>query len=180
MVTVVAFFPNTPYAYMKYTYGYGHTVTVRAYTGAFGSTVTTTEGVKTSVDSPYPPRSTKRRAIASGAYDEGGTLLDLFIKNFTEFYDQFWEDEYLDPNDIVGETWGILPGSTVERTASLSGSLTLRGGLKTTVSISILGIGVSQELETTLAVTAGYTNELYWKITNNDTDYKHYFEIYYE
>ncbi|MBX5321490.1 MAG: hypothetical protein QHH12_06785 [Candidatus Bathyarchaeota archaeon] len=179
IVTVVAFFPNTEYAYMKYTYGYHHTVTVKAYLGGFGTTITSREDVTYSVDSPYPHRSTKRKAIASGAYDEFGNLLDLFIVDFEDNYDQFYENEYLNPNNIGGEIWGILPGSTVEKTASLSGSVTLQGGLKTTVCASILGKSVSQELETTLAVTVGYTNQFYWKITNTDT-YKHYFKIYYE
>ncbi|MEM3874873.1 MAG: hypothetical protein QXU45_07065 [Candidatus Bathyarchaeia archaeon] len=63
---------------------------------------------------------------------------------------------------------------------SLSGSITLQGGLKTTVSVTILFVSVSQDLETTLAVTSGYTNQLYMKITNTDTGYKHYFKIYHE
>ncbi|MEM3874872.1 MAG: hypothetical protein QXU45_07060 [Candidatus Bathyarchaeia archaeon] len=117
MVTVVALFPNTPYAYMKYTYGYRHTITVNAYTGAYGTTMSASEEVTYSVDSPYPPRSTKRRAIASGVYDGNGNLLDLFIKEFPRqgFYEQFYENEYLSPNGVSGETWGLLPGSTLEK-----------------------------------------------------------------
>jgi hypothetical protein len=180
MVTVVALFPNTNYAYMKYSWGYKHTLTVNAYTGAYGGTVTSTEEVTYSVDSPYPPRSTKRRAIASGAYDGSGNLLDLFIREMEYFRDQFYENEYLNPNSVSGETWGILPGSTVERTASLSGSVTFQGGLKTTVGVTILFVSISQELETTLTVTAGHTNELYWKITNTDSGYKHFFKVHYE
>jgi hypothetical protein len=184
MVTVVAFFPNTAYAYMKYTWGYSHTITVKAYTGGYGSTVTFTRQVTTSVDSPYPPRSFKRRTVATGVYNGSDNYkpLDAWIRGVHDFYDMFYESEYLNPNNVGGETYGILPGSTVEQTVSLSGSTTLQGGLKTTVSVSIpvIGVGFSVELETTLAVTTGYTNQLYWKITNTDTGYKHYFKIHYE
>jgi hypothetical protein len=178
-VTVVALFPDTNYAYMKYAHGYYHTVQVRAYLGVFGGTITRSEEYQFTVEGSYPPFSKKRKAIASGAYDEFGNLLDLFVVDFKDNYDQFYENEYLNPNNVGGITLGILPGKSEGGAAKLSGSVTLQGGLRTKVDASINGKSISQVLETTLAVTTGYINQLDWKITNTDT-YKHYFKVYYE
>ncbi|MGB9694232.1 MAG: hypothetical protein ACPLYF_05250 [Fervidobacterium sp.] len=186
MVTIIAFFPNTPYSYVKYTWGYSHTITVKAYSGGYGSTVTFTREVTTSVDSPYPSRSFKRRTIATGVYNGSDNYkpIDVWIKDLCEpgFYDMFYENEYLNPSNVVGATYGLLPGSTIEQTVSLSGSTTLQAGLKTSVSVSIpiIGVGFSVDLETTLAVTVGCSDQVYWKITNTDSDYKHYFKVHYE
>lgn len=179
MVTIAALFPNTQYAYMKYTYGVYHIVTVKAYLGVFGSTITHSVKYLYSIGGSYPPFSEKKRAIVSGAYDEFGNLLDLFIVGFENFYDQFEENEYLNPNNVGGTIHGILPGKDKEGYAELNGSVVLQGGLRTIVNALIYGRSISQVLETTLSVTTGYINRVDWKITNNDI-YKHYFKEYRE
>jgi hypothetical protein len=180
-VTVTAFFPNTPYASIEYATGYQITVTVDCYSGGFGTTLTWNEEKTTSIGGSYPPFSYRRKTEASGAYDGSGSLLDLFIKRPREEYDEFYETEYLNPNTTAGTIYGILPGNYVEQTVTkTSGSVTLQGGLKTSIGVGIYGVSISEELQTTIALTYGNTIKIQWFINNGDAGYKHYFKVYYE
>ncbi len=179
-VTMVALFPNTNLALMEHTSSSSHTITVKAYAAGSGMTKTYTQEVETGIDAPGYPMVLKRKTVASGRYDALGTMLDLFVRRFTDEYVSFYEDEYLDPNSVGGETWAVLPSQSIWRTYSLSGSTTLQEGLKTSLSLTVLGVGVSFELETSMAVTSGYEDKVYWKITNDSPDYRYYFKVYME
>lgn len=183
-MTIVALFPNTPDAYEEYTYGFDHTITVKSYLGGTGFTNTDTETVTQTFGCSAPPRRFARRATVDGICNGTGTysIVDMWLKGFEPYTDQFYLSEHINPNNVVCETKGELPGSTETRTDLLHGSLTLQGGLQTSVTVSIpfIGVGFSVPLETTLAVTLGKTETFYWKLSNQDPYYKHYYKIYYE
>jgi len=184
MVTIVALFPNTPDAYEEYTSGYDHTITVKNYAGGTGYTLSSAEHSTQSFGCSAPSRRLARRAFATGTCNGTGnySLLDMWLKDFDNFFDQFFVDEYINPNNVVCETRGELPGSTESRTDTLSGSLTLQAGLQTSVSVSIpfIGVGFSVPLESTVATTVGHADTFSWTISNPDPYYKHYYKIYYE
>ncbi len=180
-VTMVALFPNTNLAYVKYTSASSHTITVKAYAAGSGMTKTYEQGVTSIYHAPGYPLVWKRKARATGIYDAVGTITDLFLRTFTDEYEAFYtEDEYVDPDSVGGATYGLLPGAPYGEEWSLSGSTTLQEGLKTTINCSPLGVGLSFELETTLAATIGHEDTVYWEITNDSPDHKYWFKVYME